>query len=82
MSRYSFVESYKICDKCGEGVSRTGDDLCKNCKPKKICNRTLGKSLSRKYLRKFETKNILSNRRDILENSISGNLLANSTKYF
>ncbi|KXN66593.1 hypothetical protein CONCODRAFT_11517 [Conidiobolus coronatus NRRL 28638] len=68
MNSFNFNSSYKICDKCKKGLSIVGDYVCRGCKPKREYNRTLDKSLSKKYLHKFETKNISSNRSDMLEN--------------
>jgi CRISPR/Cas system CMR-associated protein Cmr1 (group 7 of RAMP superfamily) len=51
------VVNYKPCIKCNKGLSKAGSIYCKNCKPKKDYNRTLNKSQSKAYLRKFEVGN-------------------------
>ncbi|KXN66591.1 hypothetical protein CONCODRAFT_11515 [Conidiobolus coronatus NRRL 28638] len=71
MSNLNLAVSYKICDKCSKGLSKDYDSICKDCKPKRVYNRTLDKSLSKKYLHKFETKIPLSNRRALEATSIS-----------
>ncbi|KXN66283.1 hypothetical protein CONCODRAFT_20312 [Conidiobolus coronatus NRRL 28638] len=50
----SSVVDYRPCIKCNKGLSKTGDIYCKDCKPKREYNRTLNKSQSKAYLRKFE----------------------------
>jgi hypothetical protein len=48
------VVSYSPCIKCKRGLSTTEESFCKDCKPKKESIRTLSKSQSEAFLRKFE----------------------------
>jgi hypothetical protein len=82
MNNLNLAISYKICDKCSMGLSKDYDSICKDCKPKRVYNRTLDKSLSKKYLHKFETKNSLYFRRALKETNISGIILAYYSNLF
>jgi predicted amidophosphoribosyltransferase len=82
MSNLKFNASYKICNKCKKELSRTGEDVCKECKPKRLYNRTLDKGLSKKYLHKFETKTFSRNISYIEDDTTIGNKFLYSSNSF
>ncbi|KXN66592.1 hypothetical protein CONCODRAFT_11516 [Conidiobolus coronatus NRRL 28638] len=66
MSSNNFMLSCRLCRECREEMASAGISVCKNCKPKREYNRVLDKSLSKKYLLKFENKSS-SNKKEIIQ---------------